>query len=287
MKKEKLNHSQSENTTLNTSRYLFVCLALLAFLACSKNPYKTTNRQYQNQAKNYGKLISLYPLQDSLNVLNSPYWVGTTNFNVRKPNFVVIHHTAQDNCDQTLKTFTLTRTQVSAHYVICKDGRVYHMLNDLLRAWHAGSGRWGNVSDLNSVSIGIELDNNGFEPFAEPQMQSLYVLLDRLKKAYGVPAANFIGHADLAPTRKNDPNVYFDWKTMSNKGFGVWYDDTTGVQLPMDFNALQAFRIVGYDVKDTAAVLTTFKRKYMQQDKSREFTEGDKKVLFMLMKKFL
>jgi N-acetylmuramoyl-L-alanine amidase len=152
------------------------------------------------------------------------YWVGTTNFNLRKPNFVVIHHTAQNSTDQTLKTFTLPSTQVSAHYVIGRDGRVYHLLNDYLRAWHGGAARWGNDTDINSSSIGIELDNNGTEPFAEPQLTSLLQVLAGLKKAYGIPTANFIGHADIAPTRKNDPSVFFPWKRLADNGFGLWYD---------------------------------------------------------------
>jgi N-acetylmuramoyl-L-alanine amidase len=96
---------------------------------------------------------------------------------MRKPNFVVIHHTAQNSCDQTLKTFTLARTQVSAHYVICKDGTIHHMLNDYLRAWHGGVSRWGSTTDLNSSSIGIEIDNNGFDVFSDAQVNSLLQLL--------------------------------------------------------------------------------------------------------------
>lgn len=269
------------------SRYLLVILALTAFLACSKQPYSTTNRDYRKQAKRYAKLLGQYPLKDSAGLTPPQYWVGTTNLSMRKPNFVVIHHTAQKSCEETLKTFTLPRTQVSAHYVICEDGTVYHMLNDYLRAHHAGLGRWGNTTDLNSSSIGIELDNDGTESFTPPQMQSLYTLLDRLKRAYNIPTANFIGHSDLAPTRKNDPNVYFDWKEMAVRGFGLWYSDTTNMAMPKDFNALQALRIVGYDIKDTTAAITVFKRKYLQQDKSRVLEESDKKVLYALMKKFL
>src|SRR6185369_16770796 len=119
-------------------------------------------------------------------------WVGTTNFSMRRPNFVVIHHTAQNSCDSTLRTFTLTRTQVSAHYVICRDGTVHHMLNDLLRAHHAGVSKWGNNVDLNSSSIGIEIDNNGFEPFSDAQINSLMELLGRLKRTYNIPTANFM-----------------------------------------------------------------------------------------------
>lgn len=269
------------------TRYLFVLVALSAFIACSKHPYSATNRSYREQTKRYAKVLGQYPLKDSVGMPPPQYWVGTTNLSMRKPNFVVIHHTAQKSCEETLKTFTLPRTQVSAHYVICEDGTVHHMLNDYLRAHHAGVGRWGNTTDLNSSSIGIELDNDGAEPFKEPQMQSLYTLLDRLKRAYSIPTANFIGHADLAPTRKNDPNVHFDWKEMANRGFGIWYGDTTNVIVPTDFNALHALRIVGYDIKDSTAAITTFKRKYLQQDKSKTLTAPDKKVLYALMKKFL
>lgn len=272
-------------------RYFLVLFTITMLFACSdkyaSKIYKDTNSQYRSQAKRYAQLLSQYPLHDSAGINMSSEWVGTTNFSMRKPNFVVIHHTAQTSCEQTLKTFTLPRTQVSAHYVICEDGIVYHMLNDYLRAHHAGLGRWGNVTDLNSCSIGIELDNDGTETFTAPQMQSLYTLLDRLKKAYSIPTANFIGHSDLAPTRKNDPNVNFNWKEMANRGFGLWYGDTTNMVVPQDFNAMQALRIVGYDIKDTTAAITVFNRKYLQKDKTRVLEEKDKKVLYALMKKFL
>jgi N-acetylmuramoyl-L-alanine amidase len=96
--------------------------------------------------------------------------VGTVNFNLRKPNFIIIHHTAQDSLQQTIKTFTVTRTQVSSHYVIADDGSVIQMLNDYLRAWHAGRGSWGKDTDINSSSIGIELDNNGTEVFLKHKL---------------------------------------------------------------------------------------------------------------------
>ena len=258
------------------------CLVVLV-LACSRRPYSAANKSYKKQAKALSKTIRQAPLKDSF---ATGEWVGTTNFNLRKPNFVVIHHTAQKSCEQTLKTFTLKRTSVSAHYVICKDGTIHHMLNDYLRAWHGGVSRWGNNTDLNSSSIGIEIDNNGFEPFTEQQMQSLLALLGHLKNAHGIPAANFIGHSDIAPKRKVDPNVYFPWKTLSEKGFGLWWDDTTGVVVPPDFNSIQALRIIGYDVRDTAVAIQAFKRKYEQLDKSSVLDEADKKVLFSLYKKY-
>lgn len=270
-------------------RYLTNILAAVALMAvfynCSRNPYSATNKQYRQQAEAFAKLLRQTPPRDSLPQIAAT-WVGTTNFNLRKPNFIIIHHTAQNSCDQTLKTFTLPRTQVSAHYVICKDGTIHHMLNDYLRAWHGGVGKWGNNTDINSASIGIELDNNGFEAFAAPQLNSLLQLLANLKKAYGIPAANVIGHADIAPTRKNDPNILFPWKRLADAGFGLWWSDTTRVSLPKNFNPMQALRIVGYDIKDSAAVIQTFRRKYLQQQGGGALSEGDKKVLYTLYRKF-
>lgn len=255
--------------------------------SCSHNPYRITNRVYKKQVKTLAKTIRAFPTNDSLDsIAPMPYAVGTTNFNLRKPNYVIIHHTAQDSVQQTLRTFTLPRTQVSAHYVIAKDGTVFHMLNDYLRAWHGGIARWGNNKDINSSSIGIELDNNGYQPFDTSQITSLLHLLANLKKQYNIPAENFIGHGDIAPARKNDPNPYFPWKLLAERGFGYWYDDTTNVQLPPDFNSLQALRIIGYDVRDSTAAFTAFHR-HFEGDSLSTLSDADKKVLLMVMKKYM
>ena len=261
----------------------FFLLALLIFYSCATNPYKSSNENYKKQTKEFSKLLAKYPLEDS--VKTAPYFIGTTNFNLRKPNFVIIHHTAQNSCDETLKTFTAVKSRVSAHYVICKDGTVHHMLNDYLRAWQAGISKWGNATDINSISIGIEIDNNGFEPFTEPQINSLLQLLDRLKRAYSVPTANFIGHADIAPGRKVDPNKYFPWQELAENGFGFWYD-TTGVQVPVDFNPIQALRIIGYDIKKPEAAIQSFKIHFEQDDSTKVINEDDKKILFDLENKY-
>ncbi|MFL5773447.1 MAG: N-acetylmuramoyl-L-alanine amidase [Flavisolibacter sp.] len=264
-------------------KFYFIFLLMLSVLFCC-SPYAKTNKSYKRQAKQYGKTIRQFPVKDSF---STGPWIGTTNFNLRKPNFVIIHHTAQKSCEETFKTFTTPSTQVSAHYVICKDGTIHHMLNDYLRAWHGGIARWGNNTDINSSSIGIEIDNDGTEPFTAEQISSLEKLLSNLKKAYNIPVANFIGHADIAPTRKNDPNVNFPWKQLADSGYGLWWDDTTGISVPAGFNPLQALRIVGYDIRDTAAAIQAFKRKYEQLDHDSTFSVPDLKVLFMLYKKYL
>jgi len=193
-----------------------------------------------------------------------------------------MHHTAQNSCEQTLKTFTLPRTQVSAHYVICKDGTVYHMLNDYLRAWHAGASRWGTNTDINSASIGIELDNNGAEPFPEAQINSLMEVLSRLKSSYTIPADHFIGHSDIAPGRKVDPNKTFPWQLLARQGYGAWYD-TTNVQVPEYFDPMLALRVIGYDTRKPQYAFSSFRLHFLPNDTTRSFTDTDKKILWSLM----
>ncbi len=258
--------------------------AMLVF-SCSQGKYASTNKSYKKQVKQFGKKLKEYPLKDSAGLSYADGFVGTTNLSMRRPNFVIIHHTAQNSCEQTLKTFTLPRTQVSSHYVICRDGTVYHMLNDLLRGHHAGVSKWGNTTDLNSSSIGIELDNNGFETFPEAQLKSLLDLLARLKRAYSIPVPNFIGHGDIAPTRKNDPNWRFPWKQLADEGYGYWYADTTGVTMPAHFDHLSALRIIGFDTKDTNAAIVAFKRHWLQ-DTTRGLNDPQRKVLYMLSRRF-
>lgn len=257
-------------------------IVAVLFYACQPNLYRVTNNSYKKQAKAYGKIISQKTIKDTLDWATPPKWVGTTNFSLRRPNMIIIHHTAQNNCAQTLQTFTKPSKSVSAHYVICEDGTVHHMLHDYLRVWHAGTGKWGNNSDINSSSIGIEIDNNGTETFTEDQMLSLEKLLTHLKTAYKIPQENVIGLADIAPTRKNDPNVTFDWQRLSNLGFGMWYSDTTDVQMPVDFKPLFALKMIGYDIKDTTAVVRTFKRKFLKSEDGMPLTSSDKKVLYTL-----
>lgn len=258
---------------------LLISFLTLTSVHCQHGAYADANRSHKKQLKTIAKQIKQTPPQDSLAM--AP-WVGTVNFNMRKPNFVIIHHTAQNSCEETLKTFTLTRTQVSAHYVICRDGAIHHMLNDYLRAWQAGISKWGNNTDVNSSSIGIELDNNGFEPFPDAQIQSLLKLLANLKQAYGIPTVNFIGHEDVAPRRKNDPSVYFPWKALADKGFGIWWKDTTGIQVPEPFNNLDALRIIGYDTRDSISVIRTFNRKFLARDNDSLLTPEARKVLYSL-----
>jgi N-acetylmuramoyl-L-alanine amidase len=269
--------------------HLILFLLPLIIAACSpKGPYAATNKVYKEQSETFAEtLLSDEPvtLIDSTGIKIPSEWVGTVNFNLRKPNYVVIHYTAQDSAAQTLKTFTITKTQVSAHYVVAKDGKVYHMLNDYLRAWHGGVARWGNVTDINSSSIGIELDNNGKEPFAPAQMNSLIALLAHLKKTYNIPTANFIGHQDIAPARKIDPGKLFPWKLLAQKGFGYWSDDILELA-PDNFDTITALRLIGYDTANPTAAITAFKQHFVQLDALPQLSQLDLNVLYNVYQKY-
>ena len=214
----------------------------------------------------------------------STEWISTVNFNLRKPNFIILHHTAQDSLAQTLKTFTITKSQVSAHYVIADDGRVVQMVNDYLRAWHGGNATWGKNSDINSASIGIELDNNGIKPFSDKQIISLLALLTKLKKDYNIPTQNIIGHSDIAPTRKKDPSALFPWKLLAINGFGIWPDAILELA-PANFNFEQALQIIGYNTKNLPAAITAFKLHYIQSEVDSVLDEKTTNTIYNIYQK--
>lgn len=272
----------------NLSAFCLSAFALLIASCSPKGPYAVTNKVYKHQSDSMAKVIALEQpamLADSAGVPVPSAFVGTVNFNMRKPNYVIIHFTAQDSLGQTLKTFTVVKTQVSAHYVVGKDGKVVHMLNDYLRAWHAGVSKWGSISDMNSCSIGIEIDNNGNEPFTDPQIKSLLALLAQLKKAYNIPATNFIGHQDIAPLRKPDPGPYFPWKVLAQHGFGYWSDDVLDLA-PDNFDYTTALKLIGYDTSNITAAIVAFKRHFVQTDISPNLTQLDLNVLYNVYQKY-
>ncbi len=193
----------------------------------------------------------------------------SANFDERRPNFVIIHHTSNDDAEHALSTLTDPLRRVSSHFLIARDGTIYYLVDELDRAWHAGDSYWGGSRDLNSASIGIELDNNGEEPFAKPQVESLLTLLADLKERYKIPVANFLGHGDVAPARKTDPSRLFPWRRLSESGFGLWceppYPEVSGE--PDTATLLAAF---GYDTGDLDAAVAAFKRHFVPEDSADE-----------------
>ncbi|QIE42945.1 N-acetylmuramoyl-L-alanine amidase [Meridianimarinicoccus aquatilis] len=135
---------------------------------------------------------------------------------------IVIHYTAMASAKAALDRLCDPVAEVSAHYLIGRDGTCWQMVDEAARAWHAGAGSWGDVLDVNSRSIGIELDNNGQSPFSAPMMDNLEVLLRRIMKRWAIPPERVIGHSDMAPGRKADPGPRFDWRRLARLGLSVW-----------------------------------------------------------------
>ena len=213
-------------------------------------------------------------------------WQPSPNFDQRRPNFVILHQTSNDTVTRALATLTDPERRVSAHYLIGRDGAVMQLVDETARAWHAGESRWGGMTDLNSASIGIELDNTGDEAFAEPQIAALLLLLDELRKRYRIPPANYLAHGDVAPTRKVDPGRLFPWQRLAQQGFGLWCEKPEAAA-PAGFDATLGLQALGYDIKVPAAARGAFRRHFLAQDADAELAPEEQALLHCLLQKKL
>ncbi|MEM9344197.1 MAG: N-acetylmuramoyl-L-alanine amidase [Pseudomonadota bacterium] len=179
-----------------------------------------------------------------------------------RPWLIVLHYTAMESCEAARDRLCDPAAEVSSHYLIGADGAVLSLVEEEQRAWHAGAGAWGGCMDVNSASIGIELDNDGQGPFAEPLMQALERLLPGIMQRWGIPPEGVIGHSDMAYARKVDPGRFFDWQRLARAGLSVWPEAEVAGGGPADFAtretiarfgaALQRF---GYAVDDPPSPL--------------------------------
>jgi len=138
------------------------------------------------------------------------------------PDLVVLHYTAMPTADEALARLCDPLAEVSAHYLIDRDGSLASLVDEGARAWHAGAGTWAGQGDVNSRSIGIELVNSGTEPFANPQVAALERLLAGILDRWAIPPQGVIAHSDMAPDRKTDPGPRFDWRRLALAGLSVW-----------------------------------------------------------------
>nr|WP_040610879.1 N-acetylmuramoyl-L-alanine amidase [Oceaniovalibus guishaninsula] len=134
---------------------------------------------------------------------------------------IVLHYTAMASAEAALDRLCDPVAQVSAHWLIAEDGRLFRLVPEDRRAWHAGAGAWGAVTDVNSHSLGVELANDGAAPFPAPQMAALESLLRGTMARWRIPPAGIIGHSDCAPCRKADPGPRFDWARLARNGLAL------------------------------------------------------------------
>ena len=228
-------------------------------------------------------------------------WSPSPNVDVRQAQLIVLHHTQMDSFEAALATLKTANDggRVSAHYLIADDGRIVQLVDERDRAWHAGAGQWRGMSDLNDASIGIELDNDGVEPFSDAQIDALLRLLDDLCTRLNIPRDAVIAHADLAPTRKADPSAKFPWARLAEDGFGEW-PRADAPPAPEGFDPVAALVLIGYDVSDLGAARAAFQRRFrgiesppggfgdvlpgegIEADPAARFDAEDRRILFDL-----
>ena len=129
---------------------------------------------------------------------------------------------------ESIKKLRDSKSNVSSHYLISRNGLIYKLVKEKHVAWHAGHSRWGGYKNLNNNSIGIELVNKGhqfgYTSFKKEQISNLLKLCKKLVKKYNIKARNILGHSDISPIRKIDPGEKFPWKYLAIKGIGIWHD---------------------------------------------------------------
>jgi N-acetylmuramoyl-L-alanine amidase len=139
---------------------------------------------------------------------------------------LVLHYTGMPTAEAALERLCDPVARVSAHYVVGEDGTIWRLVSELRRAFHAGRSCWAGESDLNRVSIGVEIVNPGHEwgyrPFPEAQMAAVERLGRDVLARHSIAPHRVVGHSDIAPDRKTDPGELFDWPRLARAGIGIW-----------------------------------------------------------------
>lgn len=189
---------------------------------------------------------------------------------------LVLHYTGMSSAQAALDHLRDPLAKVSAHYVIDEDGTVYRLVEERYRAWHAGVSFWQGASHLNNRSIGIELVNPGhklgYHPFPAAQMQALECLATGILQRYPISARRVLGHADIAPQRRQDPGEFLDWARLARAGIGLWPQEPLAdpVSTPPDLTKAKSMLArFGYAVpltsgmdQETQQVITAFQRHF-------------------------
>jgi N-acetylmuramoyl-L-alanine amidase len=143
-----------------------------------------------------------------------------------EPTILVLHYTGLESVRRSLEVLSRPDCRVSCHYVIDVDGRIVQMVAEEMRAWHAGLSSWHGETDINSASIGIEIQNPGhalgYPDFPAAQMKAVTALCRDIAGRHGIAPERVLAHSDVAPARKIDPGEKFDWPGLAREGVGMW-----------------------------------------------------------------
>jgi N-acetylmuramoyl-L-alanine amidase len=189
---------------------------------------------------------------------------------------LVLHYTGMKTPREAIERLCDPEARVSAHYVVEENGAIWRLVPEALQAFHAGRSCWMGRSNLNEVSIGIEIVNPGHEwgyrPYPEEQMGALERLSGALLARFRIPPDRVVGHSDIAPDRKSDPGELFDWRRFACAGIGIWPEPAPdlghlrgrGIGVVERAGALADLAAIGYCVTAGAeiAVITAFQRRF-------------------------
>lgn len=212
------------------------------------------------------------------------------NCNDRKlpVSMVVLHYTEMKPVETAIERLCDPEAQVSAHYLISEEGEVTLLVPEEKRAWHAGVSFWRGVKDVNSASIGIELDHPGhglgYRPFADAQIDALVPLLARIVRQYDIARANVVAHSDIAPARKLDPGELFPWERLAEYELAL---PVPKIELGDPFDNDGAFYLAlerfGYDITDGRKAVEAFQRRWRPHRIDGEIDGEIRAILFQLL----
>lgn len=243
--------------------------------------------------------ISLLPIAKDTCLLKAGDWLPSPNFNERratidrhdaddcsvgqvKIDLLLMHYTATPTNAYALELLTSAEAGVSSHYLVDGQGRIIQMVAEGKRAWHAGEGEWAGECDINSCSIGIEIQNQGYAlsrvpAYGERQMAAVTELCSDIVHRHKIKPSRVLGHSDVAPHRKQDPGAHFDWERLALVGAGIWLEPPEvkmmGNLLALDSNEITTLQAklseIGYGIEQTGKwdkrthlVVTAFQRHY-------------------------
>ena len=213
------------------------------------------------------------------------------NFDERKLpiQMVVLHYTEMKPVENAIDKMCNPESKVSAHYLITEEGEVVRLVDEANRAWHAGVSFWRGHKDVNSASIGIELDHpghaGGYRAFSDAQFDALIPLLARMVKQHDIPRANVVGHSDVAPGRKIDPGELFPWDRLAEYNLCLPRPEKLEQGDPFDNDAsfYLALERFGYDITDGHRAVEAFQRRWRPEKIDGEIDGQVRAILFQLL----
>jgi N-acetylmuramoyl-L-alanine amidase len=227
----------------------------------------------------------------------------SSNYDLRvsPPDMLILHYTGMQTGEAALERLRDPEARVSAHYLVEEDGRIFRLVPEERRAWHAGQSFWQGTSDCNGASVGVELVNPGeefgYRPFPHAQVKALVALIVEIRSRWTIPDSRIVGHSDVAPDRKQDPGELFPWKRLAKAGHGLWAEPppapgaalAEGDEGPGVLVLQSGFSRLGYDCPrtgrfdaDTAAIVTAFQR-HWRPERVDGAADGDTRARLMAL----